>query len=237
MAVALLVVSCGAEPLPEDAQPERGRAMAVNAMPGAPGVTMPESFGANPSLPGLFRQKVRYFAQLPPMNGGVAFVGDSLTDFAPWPQLFPGIDQRNFGISGDTTAVLLHRLAQVIDAQPAKVFLLIGTNDLGNDRRGPAEITGNIGVMLGQLGAGLPDAEIYLQSVLPRETALNPWVLQLNEFLRSLAAERKVHFVDLYAAFVVPPGRLDPAATMDGVHLNGPGYERWRAQIEALVRE
>ncbi len=233
---ALLAVGCS----PDQGtgfQPESMADREPTAMIELPnGVTLPESFGANPYLRDLFLEKVAYFASLPPMNGGVAFVGDSLNDFAPWDRAFPMVRIRNFGISGDTTVVLQSRLGQIIDARPDAVFWMIGTNDLGNDRRPVSEIAGHTASMLDELVAGLPGTQVVVQSILPREPILNDSIVDLNQRLQALAEERGLLYLDLHSRFLAPGGRLNPALTHDGVHLNGQGYALWASLIDHLVR-
>ena len=72
-----------------------------------------------------------FFATNPVQPGDVVFLGDSLTDEARWEELFAGLAVRNRGVPGDTTADVLARLEPIARAEPAQVFLMIGTNDLG----------------------------------------------------------------------------------------------------------
>jgi lysophospholipase L1-like esterase len=65
--------------------------------------------------------------------GSIVFLGDSITDFFRVNEFFPGVYVINRGISGDTTDGVLNRLAEsVYELSPSKIFLMIGTNDLGN---------------------------------------------------------------------------------------------------------
>ena len=87
-------------------------------------------------LEGHHARQISAFEALPIAPDDVVFLGDSITEAGPWEELFPGIRVRNRGIGGDTTGGVLRRLEQVTSGGPAKVFLLIGTNDLG---RGASE--------------------------------------------------------------------------------------------------
>ena len=58
------------------------------------------------------------------------FLGDSLTEYGNWRELFPGLDIKNRGIAGDTTDGVLHRLDGITALSPDKIFLMIGINDL-----------------------------------------------------------------------------------------------------------
>jgi lysophospholipase L1-like esterase len=199
------------------------------------GIALPA--GASDWLVGHYTERVLLFhnTYAEPMNGGVAFVGDSITEGGDWAALFPGIATRNYGIGGDTTVGLDNRLAQIVAARPAKVFLLIGTNDLNNDHRAPAEIVANTERLLERFARELPQTQLYVQSVLPREPPNAEGVRQINEGLRRITSARGVAYVDIYTPFMVGDGVLDPTTTYDQLHLNGAGYERWRDTIAPLV--
>jgi lysophospholipase L1-like esterase len=181
-----------------------------------------------------YAERVTLFATLPPMNGGVAFVGDSLTDYGRWADAYTDLTVRNFGIFGDTTAGLAARLEQVIKAKPDRILILIGTNDIEYGRPLP-EIAANIDRIVVRLAAALPKSKLFLETLLPRQPQFADEVKAVNADIRKIAVKRKVVLVDLYPHFVVPGGRLDPAITIDGLHLTGPGYARWRGLIQEYV--
>ena len=89
-------------------------------------------------LPGLagrwiarYNRRVELFASYDVQPGDVVMLGDSITEGADWPALFPGVRIHNQGIGGDDTDGVLRRLALVTDRRPGKVFVMIGTNDIG----------------------------------------------------------------------------------------------------------
>ena len=170
--------------------------------------------------------------------GATMFVGDSLTDAAAWHELLNDPLALNRGISGDTTAGVLKRLDGVIAARPARIFLLVGINDVNTGV--PTEtILANYREILARLRAGTPDTRIVIQSLLPMDTlrwGIEPRdrILAVNRALPALADGEAVRFLDLYAHFAVDD-RLDDACTHDGLHLNGEGYRRWRAALQPLL--
>ena len=187
-------------------------------------------------LEGHQARRVSAFEAFPLAPDDVVFLGDSITEAGPWEELFPGVRTRNRGIGGDTSDGMLRRLEQVTRAQPSKVFLLIGTNDLF---RGSSEdeIVSNIEEVLERLKQESPDTEVYLQSVLPRAASYRASIEALNARLAEVAGERGAAWVDLYASFLDPEsGAIRPELSNDELHLLGPGYALWKEQIEALVR-
>lgn len=199
------------------------------------GIIMPDNFSN--WLRGHYTERVLVFNGYEPLNGqGVAFVGDSITEGGDWAAAFPGVETRNYGIGGDTTFGLERRINQIVNSRPAKIFLLIGTNDLGNHNSPPAEIVANYDKVLDRFAAELPDTRVYMQAVLPREPRNAAAVREINDGLRALAAQRGLIFIDIYTPFAVEGGRLDPTVTEDDLHLTPAGYERWRGIIDPLVR-
>ena len=88
-----------------------------------------------PGLAGLmergYNRRVELFASYDVQPGDVVMLGDSITEGADWPALLPGVRVHNHGIGGDDTDGVLRRLALVTDRRPGKVFVMIGTNDIG----------------------------------------------------------------------------------------------------------
>jgi lysophospholipase L1-like esterase len=178
--------------------------------------------------------RVTQFGVMPPLNGGVAFVGDSLTDSMRWNEMFPNIRSRNFGISGDTTVGLKARINQVVIAKPAKVILLIGTNDVEFSRYSVTEIVANIDDCIATLQKGVPGVKIVVEGLLPRQPQYDEKVRTVNALIKAAAEKRGLPYVDLYSHFVVN-GRLDPSLTPDDIHISGQGYLIWRDLIRPYI--
>jgi len=126
-----------------------------------------------------------------PGAGGIAFFGDSITHFAKWDLLFPGVASRNFGIGGDRTAHLLERVEPVVAMKPEKLFLLIGTNDL-NVGFTVEETAANLDALVTLLRERLPDCRIYLQGVMPAKRRLAQRIRALNQRYRQIAGKHGV---------------------------------------------
>ena len=179
---------------------------------------------------------VSAFEAFPLVPDDIVFLGDSITEGGPWDELFPDLRMRNRGVGGDTSEGVLKRLQQVTRAEPAKVFLLIGTNDL---YRGASddEIVANITEILDRLKEETPDTEVYLQSVLPRGPNYRARIEALNTRLAEVALEHGSAWVDLYPAFLDPEtGGIRAELSNDELHLLGPGYALWKEQVEIPVR-
>jgi len=80
--------------------------------------------------PGSYKLKVGQFRSYPNSKKDIIFLGNSITAGAEWSELLQNQHARNRGISGDITFGVLERLDEVTEGKPAKVFILIGINDI-----------------------------------------------------------------------------------------------------------
>ena len=123
-----------------------------------------------------------------------------------------------------------HLFGQALD----KVFILIGTNDIGKEMPQAATLA-NLEAVIQEISRDYPLAQIRLLSVLPVNEApgykstvyvrSNEKIHALNQAYRQLSnAYMNVQFIDLCDAFLNEEGQLRPDYTTDGLHLTIPGY-------------
>ena len=167
------------------------------------------------------------------------FFGDSITADGNFEELFPKLHIVNLGVYGDTLDDLLRRVPELRAEKPARVFLLGGINSLR-----PDNVEACLTVyaeLLDALRAACPRSELIVQSVLPvgyeadRDGEINDAVRRFNHGLRPLAERKGCAFVDLCAAYE-KDGALDPALTVDGVHLNAAAYGPWAELITPYLK-
>jgi lysophospholipase L1-like esterase len=173
------------------------------------------------------------FEVLPEREGSIVFFGDSQTSNCEWNEFFPGAINR--GINGDTSAGLLKRVDELKRDNPRAVFILIGINDYARGVK-PSETAANIAATVSALRTELPDATIYVESILPTRLLLkNDFAKSVNQLLAPLADNKKVFFLDIYGAFL-EGDLLSSKLTFDGGHLNGAGLTLWTQQLAPYVR-
>lgn len=166
----------------------------------------------------------------------IVFFGDSITRGSDFQKKFPNKKIVNLGYTGDNLSGMIDRIPMVQSFQPKQVFVLGGINEL-NDK-GVGISVANYAKLLDQMIEALPDARIYVQSVLPisleKEKVLckNETILYFNQQISILARERGLPFIDLHTLYV-KDGVFDPELTKDGIHLHPHAYERW----EKVLRE
>jgi acyl-CoA thioesterase-1 len=177
---------------------------------------------------------------LPPLDPSrdlVVFLGDSITGGhglgleATFPHRLGvalGIQVRNAGISGDTTADALQRLERdVLTHRPKLTLVELGANDAF--RRVPgAKTLANLRAIVRRLRQG--QSGVILLHV--RLTALpglsaDPY----REGFREIARDEGAAIVEDFLDGVVP------ALTTDGLHPTAEGHARLAARLEPLLRQ
>ena len=183
-----------------------------------------------------YKARVAEIAKRAPLEGGVLFLGDSITEGGDWAALFPKIKTANHGIGWDIVSGVGGRLPQIIINNPDKIFIMIGTNDIGYGHD-PVDMAAELEDVIKVLRYSRQSAQIYLQSVLPRELENVSAVAAINAEYKKLAQDMDVEFVDLTAAFSAPDGALKASLTEDSLHLNAKGYGLWASEIRGLVEQ
>lgn len=188
--------------------------------------------------------KVSHFKNLTNTDTEIIFLGDSITDYCEWSELFGNDKIKNRGISGDRTDGILNRLDQILQMQPKKIFFMVGINDLFQGREIDKIFT-NYKTIVEKIKNNLPDTKLFIQSVLPINNPKgqgklflrfdNSKVRKINAKLQELAKDFSLVYIDLFAAFADSYQELDEKYTTDGVHLNGEGYLLWKKIIEKDV--
>jgi len=195
----------------------------------------------NKALKAYYYHKKEHFESLPNGENEIIFLGNSITDNAEWWELFGNPRIRNRGIGGDDTDGILERLDEVTESKPSKIFIMIGTNDLSNGKS-VDYIIENYKKIIRHITGSTPGTRIYIQSVIPTDDALhytrrNSDIMAINDLLMEIAATNGLTYIDLFALFRLENNKLNPEYSIDGLHLNGRGYQVWKEAIIKYVEE
>ena len=174
----------------------------------------------------------------------IIFLGNSITNGGEWAELLNNKHVKNRGISGDVCMGVYDRLDAILKGKPAKIFLLIGINDVS--RGTPTDtIVNRIGKIVKKIKKNSPKTKLYLQSILPvtdhykmfgNHTRHWQMVKGINEKLVGLAESEKVTYIDLYSHFVDSvTGKMNVQYSNDGLHLLGKGYLKWAEIVKPYV--
>jgi len=179
----------------------------------------------------------------------IVFLGDSLTEFFKTAEFFPCFGVYNRGIASDTTRGVLDRLHDnVIAIQPRKVFLQIGTNDLGAQI--PIKtIVANIKEILTKLQAGIPNVQLYLISLYPVNAFAvifsaffvrnrrNKDLQRINVELEAFCIENNIKYINVFDRLTDENGRLKKEYTVEGLHVSYDGYKVISEILEPYLKE
>lgn len=163
----------------------------------------------------------------------IVMLGDSITAEGDWSGLFADLPIVNAGRSGFTTAELVSVAGEVAAGHPRLLLILTGTNDI-RDQREPSWTRSHLEELIGVVQLTSPTTRIVVQTILPRADRPTE-VIATNEAIRSLASDKGVDVIDLYADFDDGNGGLRRHETSDGVHLSDAGYERWAVALQSIM--
>ncbi|MFF2090883.1 SGNH/GDSL hydrolase family protein [Paenibacillus sp. NPDC058174] len=178
---------------------------------------------------------------------GIVFIGDSITEHFPLSEMLQSKDMiYNRGIAGFTASELLkHLQVMLYDLEPRKVFLMIGTNDMGKGAD-PDSIAIRIEKICEEIQKKLPQAELLIESVYPVneqaaaapfgiEARSNDKIIALNERIKDICARKQLTYIAVFPQLIDENGKLDESFTTDGLHLNIRGYGAVRQSISAFL--
>ena len=184
--------------------------------------------------PGKYVEQVAKFKADLKSKKDIIFLGNSITAGTDWAKLLDLPQAKNRGISGDITFGVLERLQDLIDGKPAKVFILIGINDISRNIP-DSVILRNYKTIIARIRKGSKKTKIYFNTLLPVNAAFNKFknhygkdehILWLNDEIRKFTA-KNVTVIDLYPNFTDQDKHLMTELTKDGLHLIPAGYQVW----------
>lgn len=186
-----------------------------------------------------YRQQNAYI-----QKGKTLFTGSSLMENFPITEycLNEGLPVAyNRGIGGYTIDEFLESIdAMLLDPQPAKLFINIGTNDLRALPNGEdwfSHLSANYRRICEIIREKLPDTVVYMMAYYPVNTAAlaaqgypgpmvrtNENIARANRMVEGLTAEYGFHYIDVNDGLKDEKGELKAEHTQDGVHFDAAAY-------------
>jgi len=179
------------------------------------------------------------------LKGQTVFVGSSLMEIFPIEQWEESGEAAfdpyiyNRAVRATTTAFLLSHIdTQIFDLAPSKIFINIGTNDIGFGVP-EEEFLANEREIFRLIAERLPRCEVYALRYYPINTVdfqndederslfesrSNAAFQAASDKIETLAGEFGFHFIDVNAGLADDSGKLNKELTFDGAHLNPDGY-------------
>jgi len=193
--------------------------------------------------PALYEFEVQLYESYPHAKTDIVFLGNSITDRVDLNELLGMSNVHNRGISGDITFGVLQRLDEVINGHPAKVFILIGINDVSRNIP-DSVILNNYKRIVERIKTGSPHTKIYFQTLMPVNNEFTQFknhynkdehILWLNEQIKILGKKEKITVIDLYPHFLNDQNKLNKEYTLDGLHPNAEGYKVWKSILQKYL--
>jgi lysophospholipase L1-like esterase len=168
-------------------------------------------------------------------ENSIVFIGNSITNMGEWWEFFscnPNVVNR--GNSGCYSYESLDQIESILVGRPAKIFLMVGTNDIGGAVGTPETVAANTRQIIDRVQTESPKTEIYITSVFPSDNGLrNTTNLgNINKLLKPLCEEKGVTYVDLWDDL---QGILDGTLSFDHLHLKPTGYRIWCEKVAPYV--
>ncbi len=180
-------------------------------------------------------------------KGQILFTGSSLMEQFPINEIAMSMGVTkiiyNRGVGGTTTDEFLEHIHTVLlDLEPAKVFINIGTNDINPRSDGECwqdHLLKNYEKILQIIKEKLPDTEVYMMAYYPVnpdlpdapewtkfafQTRTNAALSDTNEKAAALAAKYGCHYIDCNDGIKDGQGRQKAEFSKEGMHMYPAAY-------------
>jgi len=167
----------------------------------------------------------------------IVMLGNSITYGINWNEALNRIDIANRGISGDNTEGILNRMEYVYNLNPKAVFIMAGINDIYADIPLDSIIANYekiIGILIEKKVIPIIQSTLYVSKKWKKAEEKNLIVEKLNNYLKNIASQKRVKYVDLNAK-LSENGFLKDDMTYDGLHLTAKAYKIWIEEIKKIL--
>ena len=202
-------------------------------------------------IEGAYDSRVKWFKTLNKYvkDGGIVFVGDSITQEYLLTEMLSGYNVYNRGIGGDTTNGVLKRMNEsIFDLNPKQMFLLIGTNDLELTNNSNEQIVANIeeicrkaiefnSEMLITIIPILHICEVQYSNIDPNTVGnrTNKKIDEINSQLIELCKKENYSSLDINVLLTDESGNLKQEYTREGLHLTQEAYELITSKLKEIL--
>lgn len=191
---------------------------------------------------GLYQKVLAGAQQSPPAPGSVICIGSSHMQF--WKSVqadLAPLTVRNFGVGGSrmTHAADLFVDNLVIPFKPRAVILYEGSNDINAGTK-PEEVLANFQKLHRKLHAALPEARLYVLSVVPSPGKRFEKITDLRKANALIALECAsqpwMKFIDITEPLIGADGKPRAELFIPGdIHMLPAGYAVWKSVIAPVV--
>ena len=191
---------------------------------------------------GLYQKVLAGAQKSPPAPGSVICIGSSHMQF--WKSVqadLAPLTVRNFGVGGSrmTHAADLFVDNLVIPFKPRAVILYEGSNDINAGTK-PEEVLANFQKLHRKLHAALPEARLYVLSVVPSPGKRFEKIAYLRKanalIAQECASQPWMKFIDITEPLIGADGKPRAELFIPGdIHMLPAGYVVWKSVIAPVV--
>lgn len=189
-------------------------------------------------------------------KGQILFTGSSLMEQFPIQEIMlnHGVHKTvyNRGIGGYTIPEMLNAMnEQILDLEPSKIFINIGTNDISIAEETEENLESDYRQVLSQIKNMLPETEVYMMAYYPvniEVARLRGWsggdvvaerrmdrLEKANAIVERLADEFGYKYIDVNEGLTMENGQTKPEMSIDGIHMYSDAYEIIFKNIEKYL--
>ena len=186
-------------------------------------------------------------------KGQIVFAGSSLCELFPVNEMLVNRGENmivyNRGISGDTIPGYRQKINDcILDLQPKKLFINIGTNDMNPEEFDEAALISGYEELLNTVLEAVPGVKIYVLSYYPINEEMlqaQPWpcyrtnarVASTNAAVRAMCGRMGLKYVEVGKSLTDENGQLKAEWTMDGMHMYPEAYETVLDELMPYIKE
>jgi lysophospholipase L1-like esterase len=196
-----------------------------------PFLSLAKMFGYKEPVPMThWQDKVIKFATTKTAKNQILFLGDSITEGWATTKFLKGYV--NYGVAGDMTVGTLGLINLIEKIEPSRVIINIGTNDIGFGVA-PSITMAEYKSLTKALAALVGEKDVICCAIRPVNNALpmamtrtNPVIKQYNTMIQAICNGNGYQFEPETFTCHLAGGVLNPAHTVDGLHLSPLGYQK-----------
>lgn len=178
-------------------------------------------------------------------KGEILFTGSSLMEQFPIEELLMTNNMDftiyNRSVGGFTTTDMMEHMEEMVfGTEPSKIFINIGSNDIGAMDYSRETLLRNYEMILQQIKVRLPDSKVYVMAYYPVNEVdkvpegdwgkylfvnrTNENITAVNNDVEELARKMGYQFINVNEGLVDELGKLKKEFTVEGIHMYANAY-------------
>lgn len=166
-------------------------------------------------------------------------LGDSISESISY---YSVLSENNVvAVKGLTVYKARKQIPNVISKSPKKLFILLGNNDLFEEKLTENQFIKQYSILIDNLEKSLPNCKIYILSILPvtdKAEKENPFlndkrILSFNDAIKSMTEKYSLNYINILPVIQGKENLYEP----DGIHFKYDFYKYLLSYIETYIKE